>query len=111
MKKNYLAEKISKYRESVNWSQAELARRSRVTSAAISQIEAGYRCPSIPVLQKLAKALKCPLESLVADPKDIHNKNEPWISVFYRKFSILDSLTPCDQQLILQLAERLQQKD
>lgn len=108
MKKHYIAHRIKNKRKIVGWSQAELSRRAGVTSAAICQIELGDRCPSIPVLQKLAKALKTTL-ALLVDEENYRSDKE--IDIFYRKFSILESLIEKDQVLILDIAERLLDKN
>ena len=51
-----LGEKIVKCRDFLGISQAELARRSRVTGAAISQYENNKRLPDIKSFQKIRLA-------------------------------------------------------
>ena len=53
-------------REKKGWSQAELARRAKVTDAYIAQLETGVRSnPSLEILQRLARALGVPLAKLL----------------------------------------------
>ena len=47
-----------------NWNQAELARRSRTTTAQISRIMTGEQNPGPTVCQKLARALHIPAEEV-----------------------------------------------
>lgn len=44
---------------------AELAKQCGVSSPALSQIETGKRTPSVDLLTKLAKALRCDMEDLI----------------------------------------------
>lgn len=46
------------------WNQAELARRSRITTAQISRIMTGEQNPGPTVCQKLARALHIPAEDV-----------------------------------------------
>jgi transcriptional regulator with XRE-family HTH domain len=46
------------------WNQAELARRSRITTAQISRIMTGEQHPGPTVCQKLARALHLPVEEV-----------------------------------------------
>lgn len=50
-----LGQKVRQLRESRNWSQAELARRTGVTKSAISTYEVGIRTPSADVVCAFAK--------------------------------------------------------
>jgi transcriptional regulator with XRE-family HTH domain len=40
-------------------SQADLARRAGITQSALSLVESGKRVPSLPTLQRLARAVRC----------------------------------------------------
>lgn len=51
-----LGQKVRRLRESREWSQAELARRTGVTKSAISTYELGTRTPSAEVVCAFAKA-------------------------------------------------------
>ena len=71
-----IAQRITKARESMNLTQAELAEKIKVSPAAISQYESGDKKPSIENLQKLSQALKVSTDYLMgkdsALPSDIN---------------------------------------
>lgn len=101
----FIANTIIELRNSVNWSQSELARRCRVTSAAISQIEKGDRMPSLRVLRKLAEVFQVSLDQLIGNeqlPPPDHS-----VAVFLRKFGELNNLSEEDQNLIQSIIKRL----
>jgi transcriptional regulator with XRE-family HTH domain len=53
-------------REAKGWTQDELARKAKLTKPYISQLENGVRKnPSLPALQRLAKALGVPVTELL----------------------------------------------
>jgi transcriptional regulator with XRE-family HTH domain len=53
-------------REAKGWTQDELARKAKLTKPYISQLENGVRKnPSLPALQRLAKALGVPVAELL----------------------------------------------
>jgi len=53
-------------REEKGWTQDELAKRAKLTKPYISQLESGARKnPSLPALQRLAKALGVPVTELL----------------------------------------------
>ena len=51
-----LGEQVRNLRESRGWSQRDLSRRTGMTQPAIARFEAGGTTPTIPVLQRLARA-------------------------------------------------------
>lgn len=103
----FIANKIIELRESVGWSQSELARQAEVTSAAISQIEKGDRMPSLIVIRKLADALNVSVSELTGDsPISSKSINEE-AQVFFRKFGSIKKLSEEDQRLILLIVNRL----
>jgi len=108
----YIADKIIELRNSVEWSQSELARRSKVTSAAISQIEKGDRTPSLLVLRKLADALNVPLSELTGDSSSSSKELNDKAQTFFRKFGCIEKLSAEDQKIIQSIIQRLrEQKD
>lgn len=100
----YIANKIIALRNSVSWSQSELARRAGVTSAAISQIEKGDRMPSLIVLRKLAEAFNVSVSELTGDARSSSNDEA---RIFFRKFGDLKNLSEADQQIIQSIIQRL----
>lgn len=51
-----LGEQVRNLRESRGWSQRDLSRRTGMTQPAIARFEAGGTTPTIPILQRLARA-------------------------------------------------------
>ena len=61
-----LGHMLKRLREERGMTQEELARRAKLTKPYISQIENGVRKnPSLPALQRLAKALGCAVTELL----------------------------------------------
>jgi transcriptional regulator with XRE-family HTH domain len=57
---------IKERREGLGLTREELAKKAKVTTAYVSMLEAGKRKnPSLPVLQRLAKALGVPMTELL----------------------------------------------
>jgi len=59
-----LGKTLSRLRTAKDWTQADLAKRSKVSQAAISKIEAGKCEPSVGIARQLAKALTVSLDYL-----------------------------------------------
>ena len=96
---------IKKLRLECNWSQCELARRSGITSAAISTIEKGNRNLSLGVAKAIALALNISLDELAGIKKILNKaKNE---KIFIRRFKKIGDLSKLDQNIICILVSRL----
>ena len=52
-----LAEAVRKRREELGWSQRQLAERAGMTQPGVARFEAGGTTPTIPVLERIARAL------------------------------------------------------
>lgn len=95
-----VGKRIKEQRERLGLTQAKLAEDAEITPAAISQIEAGDRIPSSPILRKLASALGVSSDFLLGATKDSDLKdllqNES-IQKFFRDFK---ELTPNDKKTI-----------
>lgn len=74
MSNNNLIRNIISFREDRNWSQAELARRLKLSNVLVNKIEKGNRKVSSEELQKLAEAFNVSMETLMRNP-DV-NENE-----------------------------------
>jgi ribosome-binding protein aMBF1 (putative translation factor) len=61
-----LGRSVRELRQSLGWSQAELARAARMTQSAVARFEAGGTVPTIPVLERLARALGADLKITVS---------------------------------------------
>lgn len=64
---NIFAQRLKELREKREWSQAELARNTSITPAAINQFEKGSRKPNLPILQKIAQTLEVSIDYLVGE--------------------------------------------
>lgn len=60
---------IREMRKAQNLSQAELANKIKVTQGAVSAWEIGLYNPNTKKLKRLAKALGCTVDKLIADEK------------------------------------------
>jgi len=57
---------LKRLREARGWTQAELAKRAKVTRPYITMLEQGARkTPSLPTLQRLARVLGVPVAELL----------------------------------------------
>lgn len=59
--------KLKHYRVMRNWSQSRLAEKSGVSQTYISELEAGKKQPTIPIVKKLAAALGVTRSELLDD--------------------------------------------
>lgn len=99
---NKYTNEIKNIRESLGWSQSELARRAGVTSAAISKIESGTS-PSYEVLIKLSKALGVSVSALTGEESVKMTEKEN----FFVKFGDIRKLKKSDQDFVLLITKRL----
>jgi transcriptional regulator with XRE-family HTH domain len=58
-------------REAKGWSQTQLAREAGMTQPAVARLEAGGTIPTLPVLQRLARALDADLTITVTPHTDV----------------------------------------
>ncbi|MGI5491211.1 helix-turn-helix domain-containing protein [Microtetraspora malaysiensis] len=57
-----LGRTVRQMREALGWSQSELARAAEMTQSAVARFEAGGTVPTLPVLERLARALNADLQ-------------------------------------------------
>jgi ribosome-binding protein aMBF1 (putative translation factor) len=62
---------VRRLREGKGWSQTQLARHAGMTQSAVARFEAGGSIPTLPVLQRLARALGADLVVQVAPHTDV----------------------------------------
>lgn len=91
-----LGEKVRRLRESRDWSQAELARRSGVTKSAISTYELGLRTPSADVVCSFAKVFGVSADYL--------------LGIAERRAVEVEGLSERDEALIRELVASLKEK-
>jgi len=102
MTKDYITNKIIELRESLGWSQAHLARQTKLTNSAISQIEKGDRTPSLETLRKLALVFDISMSELTGDI--ISSRDDAMI--FFRKWKDILKLNESDQAIVLSCIRR-----
>ena len=61
---------IRKYRERMNWTQADLAEKCGVVKSAVCMWETGERMPPVIMLKKLATIFGCTADDLLVDIKE-----------------------------------------
>jgi len=110
MDKDLLKHRITERRKALGITQAELANRSGLSPAAISQIESGARLPMLPVLQKIADTLAVSMDYLAgrSNSPDIAAPTETNdAQTFFRDFQ---TLSQNDQEFIRKSVEYLKEK-
>ncbi|MGN9779301.1 helix-turn-helix domain-containing protein [Micromonospora sp. H33] len=65
-----LGEEVRHLRERHGWSQAQLARAAGMTQSAVARFEAGGTVPTLPVLERLARAFDLKLDVRFTPPAD-----------------------------------------
>ena|SRR5579871_1775971 len=111
--KNSLGKRIEKYRENLQMSQRDLAKRIGKTGSYISLLESGAKEPSLKTLYKLANILGLPVWTFFTE--DIGGIPAEWQSAFenaglQRLISIAAKLTEVDVNLLISIAERFPEK-
>ena len=89
-------DKLKRLRESREWSQAELARRSGITKSAISTYELDMRTPSADVVRALSKVFGVSSDYL--------------LGIAERRTVEVEGLSEHDEALIRELVAALKQK-
>ncbi len=103
-----ISRNIKAFRSQLGWNQAKLASEAGISGAALSKIEQGeQRIPTIVVLRKLANALKVEVHEITGEHPAERTETEVRHSEFYRRFGVLENLSDNDQQMLLNMAERL----
>ncbi|MEY4246321.1 MAG: hypothetical protein RLZZ245_3906 [Verrucomicrobiota bacterium] len=75
-----LVRRLVESRESLRWTQADLAKATGLQPAAISHFECGQRLPSLPNAVKLADALRVSLDWLTGR-NDCVPKQHPFVEI------------------------------
>ena len=93
LSRHIIKKRISAEREKLGWTQLQLAKKAKITPAAVCQIEKGNRIPTILVLHRIAQALKVSLDYLAGykdtvELSDVIKNKE--LEVFFRKYNQLD---------------------
>jgi len=96
------------------WDQAELSRRSGITTAHISRIMTGQRHPGSDALSGIARALRLPPEDVfrragLLPPKRGVTAND--MARYDDVLATIASLTPENQKLVFDLLERIKRSE
>ncbi len=105
-----ISSNIKKLRGDAGWSQAELAKISGVSPAAISLLEKGERLPSLVVTRKLASAFKVAEADITGSTKNESNKIYSQAHAFFRDYGDIEELEPGDKEIIRDLITRLKER-
>jgi transcriptional regulator with XRE-family HTH domain len=109
--KKIVAQRIGQLLASKGMTQTQLAEKSGITQAAISQIVNEERFPTTPVLMKIAKVLTVSIDYLVGQTNtpDVASAlgNDETLMKFFRNFQSLD---PQMQELLKQQAELMKKQ-
>jgi transcriptional regulator with XRE-family HTH domain len=73
---NQFSKTIAKYRDSRNWSQADLARESGLTQAEVSRVESGQRLPTMRIVKGLSEAFSSSTKKAFNEPV----RYEAWVA-------------------------------
>lgn len=90
-------------------SQIELAKLISTTQRAISSYETGECYPPLPVITKLAKALKCSADELLGtkSQKQVKEKTDPTATRQWNQFKKVTKLPEKDQRAIMRMVNSL----
>ena len=73
---NKFSQAVTKYRDSRNWSQADLARESGLTQAEVSRVESGQRLPTMRIVKGLSEAFASSTKKSFNEPV----RYEAWVA-------------------------------
>ena len=103
-----LADRIIELREEREWNQARLARESKITAAALSQIEKGGRMPTLSVTAKLADALNVSIDDLVGRAQSTPTATVAELRTMKSNYKWFGSLSEPVQERLVDLAVAVQ---
>ena len=88
--------RIKEIREALDLTQSDLAKKTGLSCAAISQFEGGERTPSLKTLEKIVKALDVSMGDLIGE-KSKTDKLDTKAQLLFRDYSCL---SPEDKKVI-----------
>jgi transcriptional regulator with XRE-family HTH domain len=116
-----IGSRLKELRESKNFSQRDIEKRTGLLRVYISRVENGHTVPSVATLEKMARALEVPMYQLfhageasasvrkLNFPKD----GDDWGSTgatadyFYKLRRLLEKMGPDNQKLLLHTAQKV----
>lgn len=100
-----VGDRIKQSREALQMTQSDLASKSGLTPAAISQFETGDRDPALDSLNKLADALEVSVDFLIGRTEDLKDVK---IEALFRN---MKNLKPEDQKFFQEMYNFLKEKN
>jgi transcriptional regulator with XRE-family HTH domain len=114
-----IGNRLKELRESKEFSQGDIEKRTGLLRCYISRVENGHTVPAIETLEKMARALEVPMYRLFHDgevpsglsklkpPKDDSWGNKGEDAVYLSKLcKLLAKMKPNDQQFLLHMAQK-----
>jgi transcriptional regulator with XRE-family HTH domain len=101
-----LGDNVRGLRKAKGWTQRELAERIGSTPSYVNRVEMGKVNPSVGVLDRVARALDCPLDRLVAT-----HPNGPDVTVrdkaLTERVRLIESLDETDRNALLHMIDTM----
>jgi transcriptional regulator with XRE-family HTH domain len=115
-----IGSRLRELRESKNFSQGDIEKRTGLLRCYISRVENGHTVPAVETLEKMARALEVPMYRLFHDgeaaagirklklPKDDEwGSKGPEAHYFTKLRKLLGKMVPDDQKLLLHMAQKV----
>jgi len=112
--------RLKELRESKNFSQGDIEKRTGLLRCYISRVENGHTVPAVSTLEKMARALEVPMYRLFHDgeaptslrklksPKDEEFGSTDGEAAYLSKLRrLLAKMEPGDQKLLLHMAQKV----
>src|SRR5690349_13366460 len=95
-----VGQRLREARDARGWTQGQLAEKSQVSRTLISRIESGERFPKIGTLEKLATALRVPVERLTGDDGEVAEEWDPDIAAINANLLTMRDLSRAELQRV-----------
>ncbi len=105
-----ISKNIKRLRNEACWSQADLAKKSGVSPAAISLIEKGERLPSLVITRKLASAFKVSEAELTGALNQSTTQINKEAQAFFRDYGEIEELDEVDKKVIQGLIKSFKER-
>jgi len=115
-----IGDRLRELRESKNFSQGDVEKRTGLLRCYISRVENGHTVPSVETLEKMARALEVPMYRLFHDgeaPTGLRKMDSPKNDEFgstgkHAKYlsqlsKLLAKMEPHDRKLVLYMAQKV----
>jgi transcriptional regulator with XRE-family HTH domain len=111
-----IGNRLKEIRESKDFSQGDIEKRTGLLRCYISRVENGHTVPSIETLEKMAQALEIPLYQIFYDgenakalkiPTNGHKPTNKETKIAGRLTGFISKMKDRDQKLIMHMARKL----